>query len=127
MNEVRLIGRLVNNSELKRIREDLVYVKNAIAVKREFKNKEGNYETDFFDFIVFRQDAEFLYNYVKKGDLFLLKGYLQNNSYEKDGQRFKRLEIMGEHIELLSSNQKEEKAEKTQSTNEIDENDILPF
>lgn len=125
MNEVRLIGRLVNNSELKKIREDLVYVKNAIAVKREFKNKDGNYDTDFFDFIVFRQDAEFLYNYVKKGDLFLLKGYLQNNSYEKDGQRFKRLEIMGEHIEILSSNQKEEKEQKAEKLEMLQ--DDLPF
>lgn len=58
-----------------------------LAVKRNFKNAEGGYDTDFISCNAFGKQAEFIQKYFKKGSGILIIGTLQNNNYEKDGKK----------------------------------------
>ena len=121
MNKVVLVGRLVNDNKLNKSGLDLLYLRNTIAIKRDIKNKNGEYETDFIDFVCFRSDAEFLHNFTHKGDIIGVEGRLQNNTYERNGEKIKRLEVMAEKVRIVSSTPKQEKQEFEVS------DDLLPF
>lgn len=80
MNKVILIGRTVKDIEV----ENNV-AKFSLAVKRDFKNKEGKYESDFINCVAFDKRAETLSKFVKKGQGVALEGSWRTGSYEKDG------------------------------------------
>jgi len=125
MNKVILTGRLVADAEVKELKESKrSVVSNSIAVNRNTKNKVGEYETDFINFVVFDKTAEFLAKYINKGDLFGIVGRWQTRNYEdKDGKKRVANEVVVEQLELLGS--KKAKAEEN-STFEIKDEDI-PF
>ena len=102
MNKIILCGNICKDIEIKYY-NDKKNIKNTIAVKRDFKNKEGNYDSDFFNFTIWGVQAEFLNNYAKKGDKILISGKILNNNYEKDGQMIYSNDIQVETVEILSS------------------------
>lgn len=113
MNKIILTGNICRDIEVKYY-NDKKYIKNTIAVRRDYKNKEGNYDSDFFPFTVWGVQSEFLEKYAKKGDKIIISGKMLNNNYEKDGQMVYSNDIQVETIELLRA-----------KTQEID--DELPF
>lgn len=102
MNKIILCGNICKDIEIKYY-NDKKNIKNTIAVRRDFKNKEGNYDSDFFNFTIWGVQAEFLNNYAKKGDKILISGKILNNNYEKDGQMIYSNDIQVETVEILSS------------------------
>lgn len=102
MNKIILCGNICKDIEIKYY-NDKKNIKNTIAVRRDFKNKEGNYDSDFFNFTIWGVQAEFLNNYAKKGDKILICGKMLNNNYEKDGQMIYSNDIQVENVEILSS------------------------
>lgn len=62
------------------------YTKVSIATTRNFKNKEGEYETDWFNCIAFNGTADFISNYFSKGDMILCEGNIQQDNFtDNDG------------------------------------------
>lgn len=96
-----MIGNICRDIEVNHYNDRKV-VKNTIAVRRDFKNKNGEYDSDFFTFNVWGNQAEFISNYAKKGDKIVIVGKLLNNNYERDGQTIYSNDIQVESIELLS-------------------------
>lgn len=110
MNKVIEIGRATKDIELKTTPSGTAVATFSIAVKRNFKNAEGEYESDFFDCVAFNKLAETISRYVHKGDLLGVAGRLQARSYtDKQGNSRKVVEIIVEDIEFLTP-KKEEKA-----------------
>ena len=84
LNQVILIGRLVKKPELRVSEGGVNYIKATLAVQSEFKNKDGDYDTEFLEITAFGKLAEntankvsFLSRAVKKeekqdGDVFVL-------------------------------------------------------
>lgn len=74
-----------------------------IAVKRDFKNKEGKYESDFLLATAWNAKAEFVEKYIKKGYLLEISSRLKSYQYESEGkkQHFTYLEV--QNISILSS------------------------
>jgi single-strand DNA-binding protein len=107
MNKIILCGNICKDIEVKYY-NDKKNIKNTIAIRRDFKNKEGNYDSDFFNFTIWGTQAEFLNNYAKKGDKILICGKILNNNYEKDGQMIYSNDIQVESVEILSK--KDEKS-----------------
>lgn len=102
MNKIILIGNICRDIEVKHY-NDRKNIKNSIAVKRDFKNKDGEYDTDFFNFTLWGSQAEFIEKYAKKGDRVAICGKLLNNNYENtEGAMVYSNDIQVEHIELLS-------------------------
>lgn len=128
MNKIILIGRLVNDTELKVLNNGTNYVQGTIAVNRNYKNNEGNYEADFIDFSAFGLTAELINKYFVKGDRIGIIGRLQSRSYtNQQGQKIIVREVIVENIEFL-----QEKKKVTQpSTEDVNfytlPEDDLPF
>ena len=80
MNQVFLVGRLTKDLELKNV-EGKKYCRFTIAVKRQFKNSDGIYESDFITCTVWNGIAERVSENCQKGDLISVKARIQNNNY----------------------------------------------
>ena len=100
MNNVSLTGRLVKDPELRHTSNGMPVVNFVLAVKRGYKNANGEYESDFITVKGFKNKAEYVSNYIKKGYLVGIKGSIQTGSYEKhDGTRVYTTDVIIENIE----------------------------
>ena len=109
MNKVILSGNLCKDIELRYTTANTPVVNNTIAVRNDFKNAQGEYESQFLNFVAYRKNAEFLNKYAAKGTKVLLEGRLSNRSYDKqDGTKVYITEVIVDRIELLGSKPKEE-------------------
>ena len=102
-------GNLCKDIELRYTTTNTPVVNNTIAVRNDFKNAQGEYESQFLNFVAYRKNAEFLNKYAAKGTKVLLEGRLSNRSYDKqDGTKVYITEVIVDRIELLGSKPKEE-------------------
>ena len=129
MNKVILNGNLCKDIELKYTSNNTAVVSNTIAVKNDFKNAKGEYESQFINFVVYRNNAEFLNKYASKGTKVLLEGRLNNRSYDRqDGTKAYITEVVVERIELLGSPAKSgQNAENTQKSPVKEEDPFSAF
>lgn len=107
MNQAIFVGRIVEEPSVKETENGKNVSNITIAVPRPFKNEEGVYETDFIDCTLWDMVAERTAEYCKKGDVIGVKGRIQSNSYTKDGERKKFMNIVAEKVTFLSSRSKE--------------------
>ena len=122
MNRVCLSGNLCKDVELKKTSSKKAVVSNTIAVSRDFKNDDGEYETDFIDIVVWEKTAEYLSKYAKKGDRIELVGKWQVRKYQtSDGKNRVVNECVVEWLKITNS----KKQEEIQQVEEDD--DSLPF
>lgn len=109
MNTVILLGRLTRDTELSNSQGGTGYLRNSLAAKSEYKNKDGEYSTYFFNFSAFGKTAEIIANYCSKGSLILVKGHLSNGSVTTDkGTNLTTNELIVDNVDLLESKKKEE-------------------
>ena len=122
MNKVILSGNLCKDIELKQTQSGKSALNNSVAVRREFKDTDGTYQTDFIDFIAFGNQADYLSKYASKGDRVELVGRWQVRKYkEKNGYDRRANEVVVENISLVNQKKKEEQSQ------EAKESDELPF
>lgn len=86
MNTVALMGRLTRDVELRETRGGVAVTSFTLAVDRRFKDKDGERQTDFISCQAWRQTAEFIARYFKKGSRLAVTGSIQTGQYEKDGR-----------------------------------------
>ena len=88
MNKVIMVATLGKDPELRQSQAGKSVCSFSGAVKRRFA-KEGDTDTDWFQFTAFGATADFISKYFKKGSKILVEGTLQNNNYdgEKNGQK----------------------------------------
>ena len=112
LNKVLLIGRLARDIEM-HSGEKTNYIQNALAVQRDYKNKDGEYDTDFVNIVLFRSQADYLNNYGEKGMLVSVVGRLQQDTYfdQNAGKNVSKLSVICEEISLLER-KKEQNIEK---------------
>ena len=103
MNKVIHIGRLTKDVELRRTNSGKAVASFSMAVNKDFKNEQGNYDAFFFEYVAFGQTAEVISKYVHKGDKFGVIGHLTKRSYEKDGRTIWVHEIVVDGFEFLES------------------------
>lgn len=117
LNIVVLTGRLVKDPELRRTANETAVASVRIAVDRDH-NRE---ETDFIDIVAWRQTAEFLAKYFKKGELVTITGRLQIRSWQdSDGNKRQAAEVVADRVYF--SGKKEAK-----TFEETDDDGDLPF
>lgn len=105
MNSVTMIGRLCKDPELRRTQSGTACCSFSLAVKRP-KVKDT---TDFHNFVVWQQGAEYLCQYGHKGDLVGVTGYLTSRNWEdKDGNKRTAIEVTCDSVELVSSKKNSE-------------------
>ena len=101
LNRVCIVGRLTRDPGLKYTGNGIAVVSFTIAVDREFKNQSGEKETDFLPVTAWRQTAEFVSEYVKKGRLVSVDGRLQSRRYEKDGETRTAYDVVADSVQVL--------------------------
>jgi single-strand DNA-binding protein len=84
MNVITLTGNATKDVELRFTPNGKGVANGTIAVRRDFKNQNGEYETDFINFIALGGLSEVMANHVRKGDKFGITGRLQIRKWEKD-------------------------------------------
>jgi single-strand DNA-binding protein len=101
-NSIRFIGHLPRDPEVTTYgQEGNQTARISIAVNRRFK-KDGQTEADFFSVTAFGKSAEFAQKYLAKGRKVAVEGRIQNDNYEKDGQKVYRDSIIVDEIKALS-------------------------
>lgn len=103
MNRIILMGNICNDLELKE-NGDMKILHFNIAVQRRFKNKDGEYESDFFRVSSFGKTAEFINKFFSKGSKILVEGRLQNNNYtDAEGKMQYTNAIIVENVEFVGA------------------------
>ena len=110
-NSVVLVGRITQDLTIQET-ENSKRTFLILAVPREFKNSEGDYDTDFIKCTLWNGVAINTKEYCKKGDVIGIKGRLQSGQYEKDGETVYTMEVIVDKVTFLTPKDKTlEKAE----------------
>ena len=98
LNHITVMGRLTRDPELRGA--DTTPVCNfRIACDRDFKSKDGEYETDFIDVVVWRKLAENVAKYFTKGRMAVVDGRLQIRPWtDSEGNKRYSTEIVADHV-----------------------------
>jgi single-strand DNA-binding protein len=140
LNVAVLMGRLVDDPELKHTRDNNIPVTSfSIAVDKSYQKAGKGREADFIQIVAWRNTAEFVCKYFRKGQLIAVQGSIQTRSYtDKDGIKRKAFEIVADNVDFASSkpavNGANHPAEQPQEVGgdvndfpEIPADDDLPF
>lgn len=102
MNKVTLLGRLVKDPEVRYVQSGKCVTQFTLAVDRQFKDANGNKETDFIPVVVWNKAAELVGNSCQKGHRLLVDGRLQIRSYDaKDGTKRWVTEVIANSVEFI--------------------------
>ena len=109
LNQVILVGRIVQEPELKKTDSGKNVTNLTIAVQRSFKNLNGEYDADFIPCILWTGIAENTVEYCKKGDLVGIRGRIQTRIVElNEDEKRQYVEVVVEKVTFLSSNKHNE-------------------
>lgn len=101
LNHIVLHGRLSRDVELRRTQSGVAVASTAIAVDRDYTDKEGKREVDFIELVAWRQTGEHLAKYFGKGKEILVSGRLETRSYTtKEGQKRTAFEVNVDRIDF---------------------------
>lgn len=104
LNQIILVGRLVQDPEIKELEKGIKTSYITLAVSRSYKNADGIYETDFIPCLLYKGIAEKTTEYCKKGDVIGVKGRIQTKQEENKNI----IEIVAEKVTLLSNRKETE-------------------
>ena len=107
MNKAIIVGRLTRDVELRTTASGVSVASFSIAVNRRFKNADGNYEADFINCVAWRNTAEFISKYFKKGSQIGVIGSIQTRNYEKDGKKVYITEVAVDEAEFVGAKKEE--------------------
>ena len=114
-NLVILTGRLTKDPELKHGASGTAYCKFTLAVNRMKKDDPA----DFIFCSAFGKTAELIAEYVKKGHQLGVQGRLQEDTYEKDGEKISKTGVTVDKIEFLESNKTESTTSEPKNSNKV--------
>lgn len=104
LNKVILMGRLTDTPECKQTPGGVSVCSFTLAVERNYRDRDGNKQTDFLDIVAWRQTAEFVARYFDKGMQVAVEGALQTRSYEdRQGNRRRTVEVAADHVYFAES------------------------
>ena len=125
MNCVQVIGRITAEPEVKVTQGGKSILSFSLAVQRDYKNRSGEYDTDFFRCVAYQSSADYLGKYAKKGDMLAVSGALRQNTYEnRDGKKVSSVEISVSSVQILS---RKKSAPTEDGLDEMQPLDDVPF
>lgn len=121
LNRITIIGRLTKDPELRTTNSGTAVASFTVACDRDFKNANGETETDFVPIICWKGLAEICDKYLSKGSLAAIDGRLQIRNYEaNDGSRRSIAEIVANNVQFLNTKKKD-------GFDTVDELDEIPL
>ncbi|MBE6667247.1 MAG: single-stranded DNA-binding protein [Ruminococcaceae bacterium] len=105
LNKVVLAGRITADPELKQTTTGVSVLSFTLAVNRRFsKNEQGEQQTDFISMVAWRQTAEFISKYFRKGSAICVTGSIQTRNWQdSQGQRRYATEVIVDEAMFVDS------------------------
>jgi len=102
LNKAMLYGNLTRDPELRALPSGMNVVNFSIATNRTFKDRDGKKQeqTDFHNVVVFGRQADTVNQYLKKGSSVFVEGRMQTRSWEKEGQKMYRTEVVADRVQF---------------------------
>lgn len=102
LNKALIYGNLTRDPELKSLPSGIQVCSFSIATNRTYKDRDGNRQeqADFHNIVVFGRQAETSAQYLKKGSSALIEGRIQTRSWDKDGVKQYRTEIVADRVQF---------------------------
>lgn len=106
INNVVVCGRTTRDVELKTLQSGIAIANLSIATNRVFKDRDGatQEEVEYHNVVVFGPTAENVAKFVQKGQIVSVVGRLKTNSWEKDGVKQYRTEILADNVQFGPKN-----------------------
>ena len=100
LNHIVIMGRLTRNPELRHTQSGTAVSSFALAVDRDFKDKQtGERATDFIDVVAWRTTGEFVSKYFSKGRMAVVEGRLQIRDWtDKEGNKRRSAEVVADNV-----------------------------
>ena len=105
LNKAFIAGNLTRDPELRALPSGAHVATFSVATNRVWYNQEKQKQeaTEYHNIVVFGRQAETSAQYLKKGSGVLVEGRLQTRSWEKDGNKHYRTEIVADNMIMLGS------------------------
>ncbi|OGG55325.1 single-stranded DNA-binding protein [Candidatus Kaiserbacteria bacterium RIFCSPHIGHO2_02_FULL_49_11] len=102
LNKAFLFGNLTRDPELRSLPSGVQVASFGIATNRVWKNQDGAKQesTEFHNIVVFGRQAETVSQYLKKGSSVLVEGRMQTRSWDSEGQKKYRTEIVADRVQF---------------------------
>lgn len=102
LNKIFVLGNLTRDPELKSLPGGSAVCNFGVATNRTFTGKDGKKQeqVEFHNVVAFARQAEIIAQYLKKGSSILVEGRIQTRSWEKDGAKQYRTEVVVENMQL---------------------------
>lgn len=106
LNKAMVYGNLTRDPELKALPSGMNVCSMSIATNRVYNDRDGKRQeaTDYHNIVVFGKQAENSAKYLSKGNGVYVEGRLQTRSWEKDGQKQYRTEIVADRVQFGPKN-----------------------
>lgn len=103
VNQVILMGNLTRDPELRQTPSGQSVVSFSLALNRAYKDQSGDWQeaTDYIDVVAWGPLAERVAQYMTKGRRALVQGRLQSRSWEQDGQKRSKVEVLANDVTFL--------------------------
>src|SRR6185369_7914939 len=104
-NQVILMGNLTRDPELRQTPNGQNVVSFSLALNRSYKDASGEWQevTDYVDCVAWAALAERVAQYLSKGRRAMVVGRLQSRSWEQDGQKRSKVEVLANDVTFLDS------------------------
>ena len=104
INHVTISGNLTRDPELRQTQSGSSVLGFGVAVNERVKNAQGEWEDypNYIDCVMFGKRAESVSRYLAKGSKVAIEGRLRYSSWEKDGQRRSKIEVIVDGLEFMS-------------------------
>ncbi len=102
-NQVILMGNLTRDPELRTTPNGTSVCSFSLALNRSYKGSDGNWQeaTDFIDIVAWGPLGERVAQYLTKGRAALVNGRMQSRSWEQDGQKRSKVEVVAQDVTFL--------------------------
>ena len=119
MNKWCGVGRLTKDPEVKLTQNQTPFCNFTVAVDRRFKDSNGQRQADFINCVAWKQTAQFIQKYFKKGSRIGIVGCIQTRNFEdQNGQKVYITEVLAEEVEFIESKSEGQNAVKEQPEKE---------
>lgn len=120
LNQVTLMGNLTRDPELRQTPNGQNVTSFSLALNRSYKDANGEWQeaTDYIDIVCWGPLAERVAQYLSKGRRCLVQGRLQSRSWEQDGQKRSKVEVLANDVTFLDSRVSDSEPASSEPTDE---------
>lgn len=109
MNVVLITGNLTKDPTITKTTAGITCVSGSVAVRRDYKNPNGEYDVDFIDFVAYRSVADYLGKYAHKGGRVEIKGRWRTRKFtDSDGNERRANDVEVEEAMFFPKHERSE-------------------